>query len=77
MKQEKVACLIDNDATLALEAGDTYAVQVCGCGWVGTKIKVCERIGDPGKRVGICCCCCRMLLKFGLVFMGFEVRVRG
>jgi hypothetical protein len=31
MKQEKVACLIDNDATLALDPSDTYAVQVRKC----------------------------------------------
>ncbi len=28
MKQEKVACLIDNDASLALDPHDSYLVQV-------------------------------------------------
>lgn len=27
IKQEKVACLVDNDATLALDPADSYAVQ--------------------------------------------------
>jgi hypothetical protein len=29
IKQEKVPCLLDNDARLALEPGDRYVLQAC------------------------------------------------
>jgi len=41
IKQEKVACLIDNEATLGLDPKDPYAVQVCMYVCVDACARVC------------------------------------